>query len=106
MQHAFAYIPIVDPPSYEGTEVIINVWEPHVGPSDFSLAQLWFMNTGISFPVNSPNYNILNTIEAGWQVNKTTTTTNCFQQLNQCWVITSVVQFSDFVKNLWFQCFS
>jgi hypothetical protein len=84
MQHAFAYIPIVDPPSYEGTEVIINVWEPHVGSSDFSLAQLWLMNTGISFPVNSPNYNSLNTIEAGWQVNKTTTTTttNCFQQLN------------------------
>ncbi|CAM6053846.1 unnamed protein product [Sphagnum tenellum] len=67
-EHAFAYIPIVDPPSYEGTEVIINVWEPHVGPSDFSLAQLWFINTGTSFPVNSPNYNVLNTIEAGWQV--------------------------------------
>ncbi len=76
MQHAFSYIPIVNPPSYEGTEVIINVWEPHVRPSDFSLAQLWFMNTGISFPVNSPNYNILNTIEAGWQVNKTNNNNN------------------------------
>ncbi|KAH9576767.1 hypothetical protein CY35_01G181200 [Sphagnum magellanicum] len=82
-EHAFAYIPIVDPPSYEGTEVIINVWEPHVGPSDFSLAQLWFMNTGISFPVNSPNYNILNTIEAGWQADDYQST-GCYNLNQDC----------------------
>lgn len=66
-QHAYASTTIVHPPSFKGTEVILNVWEPLVEPHCFSLAQLWLINTGFAFPYNSSD-GLLNTIEAGWQV--------------------------------------
>ncbi len=66
-QHAYASTTIVHPPSFKGTEVILNVWEPLVEPHCFSLAQLWLINTGLAFPYNSSD-GLLNTIEAGWQV--------------------------------------
>ncbi len=66
-QHAYASTTIVHPPSFKGTEVILNVWEPLVEPHCFSLAQLWLINTGLAFPYNSSD-GLLNSIEAGWQV--------------------------------------
>ncbi len=66
-QHAYASTTIAHPPSFKGTEVILNVWEPLVEPHCFSLAQLWLINTGLAFPYNSSD-GLLNTIEAGWQV--------------------------------------
>jgi hypothetical protein len=66
-QHAYASTTIAHPPSFKGTEVILNVWEPLVEPHCFSLAQLWLINTGLDFPYNSSD-GLLNTIEAGWQV--------------------------------------
>jgi hypothetical protein len=66
--HAYTVTDITNPPSYKGTEVFINVWEPVVvEPHDFSLAQLWFLNTGLAYPSSSSS-SLLNTIEAGWQV--------------------------------------
>ncbi|CAK9877175.1 unnamed protein product [Sphagnum jensenii] len=66
--HAYTVTDITSPPSYKGTEVFINVWEPVVvEPHDFSLAQLWFLNTGLAYPSSSSS-SLLNTIEAGWQV--------------------------------------
>lgn len=68
LQHAYTVTDITSPPSYKGTEVFINVWEPVVvEPHDFSLAQLWFLNTGLAYPSSSSS-SLLNTIEAGWQV--------------------------------------
>jgi hypothetical protein len=68
LQHAYTATDITNPPSYKGTEVFINVWEPVVvEPHDFSLAQLWFLNTGLAYPSSSSS-SLLNTIEAGWQV--------------------------------------
>lgn len=67
LQHAYTATIISRPPAYKGTEVIINVWQPFVEPSDFSLAQLWVMNTGLSNPPGSVDW-ALNTMEAGWQV--------------------------------------
>ncbi|KAH9563724.1 hypothetical protein CY35_05G141000 [Sphagnum magellanicum] len=65
--HAYTVTDITNPPSYKGTEVFINVWEPVVvEPHDFSLAQLWFLNTGLAYPSSSSS-SLLNTIEAGWQ---------------------------------------
>ncbi|CAK9269430.1 unnamed protein product, partial [Sphagnum jensenii] len=66
-EHAYASTTIAHPPSFKGTEVILNVWEPLVEPHCFSLAQLWLINTGLAFPYNSSD-GLLNTIEAGWQV--------------------------------------
>ena len=70
LQHAYTATIISRPPAYKGTEVIINVWQPFVEPSDFSLAQLWVMNTGLSNPPGSVDW-ALNTMEAGWQVSWT-----------------------------------
>ncbi|XP_024375386.1 protein neprosin [Physcomitrium patens] len=66
-QHAYTSTTISHPPSFKGTEVVLNVWQPFVEPRDFSLAQLWVMNTGLSYAPGSDDW-ALNTIEAGWQV--------------------------------------
>ncbi|XP_068651607.1 protein neprosin-like [Aristolochia californica] len=58
--HLYATKRILGGPYY-GTRVTINVWKPVINTQNnevFSLAQLWFVNSG---PV-------LNTIEAGWHV--------------------------------------
>uniref|UniRef100_A0A7I4B554 Neprosin PEP catalytic domain-containing protein n=1 Tax=Physcomitrium patens TaxID=3218 RepID=A0A7I4B554_PHYPA len=65
--HAYTATTISHPPSYKGTEVVMNVWQPFVEPEDFSLAQLWVMNTGLSFTPDSINWP-MNSIETGWQV--------------------------------------
>lgn len=67
MQHAYTATTISRPPSYKGTQVVMNVWQPFVEPRDFSLAQLWVMNTGLSFTPGSDNWP-MNSLEAGWQV--------------------------------------
>lgn len=67
LQHAYTSTTISHPPSFKGTEVVLNVWQPFVEPRDFSLAQLWVMNTGLSYAPGSDDW-ALNTIEAGWQV--------------------------------------
>ncbi|KAG0576625.1 hypothetical protein KC19_5G094400 [Ceratodon purpureus] len=66
-QHAYTATPISRPPSYKGTQVVMNVWQPFVEPRDFSLAQLWVMNTGLSFTPGSDNW-AMNSLEVGWQV--------------------------------------
>lgn len=66
-QHAYTATIISRPPSYKGTQVVMNVWQPFVEPHDFSLAQLWVMNTGLSFTPGSENWP-MNSVEVGWQV--------------------------------------
>lgn len=59
-QHAIAY---VEGDKYYGAKATINVWEPKIQqPNEFSLSQLWIL--GGSFGQD------LNSIEAGWQVEK------------------------------------
>lgn len=67
MQHAYTATTISRPPDYKGTQVVLNVWQPFVEPHDFSLAQLWVMNTGLSFNPSSVDW-LMNSIEVGWQV--------------------------------------
>jgi len=67
VQHAYTATTISHPPAYKGTQVVLNVWQPFVEPHDFSLAQLWVMNTGLSFNPGSSNW-LMNSIEVGWQV--------------------------------------
>lgn len=66
-QHAYTATTISHPPAYKGTQVVLNVWQPFVEAHDFSLAQLWVMNTGLSFNPGSSNW-LMNSIEVGWQV--------------------------------------
>jgi len=73
-QHAIAY---VQGDKYYGAKATINVWEPKIEqPNEFSLSQLWIL--GGSFGED------LNSIEAGWQVEKERPTAHEFHIHNQC----------------------
>lgn len=60
MQHAVAF---VNGDQYYGAKANINVWSPQVSDqNEFSLSQVWVISGSFS--------NDLNTIEAGWQVDR------------------------------------
>lgn len=60
MQHAVAF---VNGDQYYGAKANINVWSPQVSAqNEFSLSQVWVISGSFR--------NDLNTIEAGWQVEK------------------------------------
>lgn len=60
MQHAVAF---VNGDQYYGAKANINVWSPQVSDqNEFSLSQVWIISGSFR--------NDLNTIEAGWQVDK------------------------------------